>query len=100
MFHRNRTETTASQQTATMVANHSTLAEDLYLVYAGRNQDTERPILRAHLNPMVAWIWIGFFVVIFGTLVALVPPLPASKLAPARAPAPGKRRAAPVEVGD
>ena len=91
---------TASEQTATMVANRSTLVEDLYLVYAGRNQESERPIIRAHLNPLVAWIWIGFFVVLFGTLVALVPPLPASKLAPARAPAPGKRRAAPVEVGD
>src|SRR5438105_1365038 len=41
----------ANQQPATMVALHSTIQEDLYLVYAGRNQDTGRPIIKAHLNP-------------------------------------------------
>src|SRR5438270_7632253 len=39
----------ASQQTATMVANRSTVKEDLYLVYEGMNQDTGRPIIKAHL---------------------------------------------------
>ncbi|HLI64524.1 MAG TPA: heme lyase CcmF/NrfE family subunit, partial [Terriglobales bacterium] len=39
---------TASQQTSTIVANRSRLNEDLYLVYTGRNQDTGRPIIKAH----------------------------------------------------
>ena len=30
----------ASEQTSTIVANHSTLREDLYLVYSGQNPDT------------------------------------------------------------
>src|SRR5438270_8929052 len=34
----------ASQQASTIVANRSTMLEDLYLVYAGRNQDNDRPI--------------------------------------------------------
>jgi cytochrome c-type biogenesis protein CcmF len=63
----------ASQQTATMVANRSTIREDLYLVYSGRNPETGNPIIRAHLNPLVLWIWIGVFVVVLGTLVALMP---------------------------
>jgi cytochrome c-type biogenesis protein CcmF len=64
---------TASQQTSTVVANHSTLAWDLYVVYEGRNPDTQRPIIKAFLNPLVAWIWIGVIVVVLGTFIALIP---------------------------
>ena len=63
----------ASQQPSTIVANHSTLKEDLYLVYSGRNNDTERPIIKAHINPLVAWIWAGVLVMVFGTLIGLTP---------------------------
>jgi cytochrome c-type biogenesis protein CcmF len=70
----------ASQQTATIVANRSTLREDLYLVYSGLNDQTGHPIIRAHLNPLVMWIWIGVLTVLAGTVVALVP-----NAAPARA---------------
>jgi cytochrome c-type biogenesis protein CcmF len=80
----------ASQQTATMVANRSTIREDLYLVYEGQNQDTGRPILKAHLNPLVMWIWMGVLVMVFGTAVSLVPNATAVRLtaaAPLRAPA-------------
>src|ERR1700735_4692990 len=43
----------ASQQVQTMVANHSTLAWDLYVIYAGQNPDTNRPIIKVFLNPLV-----------------------------------------------
>ena len=72
-----------------MVANHSTLAWDLYVIYAGQNPDTNRPIIKVFLNPLVAWIWIGVVIVIIGTLVALVPNL-TTVLSPARARQPGK----------
>jgi cytochrome c-type biogenesis protein CcmF len=61
----------ASQQPSTIVANHSTLAADLYVVYAGREPDSQHPIIKVFLNPLVAWIWIGVGIVIFGTAVAL-----------------------------
>ena len=82
----------ASQQVQTMVANHSTLAWDLYVIYAGQNPDTNRPIIKVFLNPLVAWIWIGVVIVIAGTLVALVPNLTtvlssARGRLPAKAPA-------------
>ena len=82
----------ASQQVQTMVANHSTLAWDLYVIYAGQNSDTNRPIIKVFLNPLVAWIWIGVVIVIAGTLVALVPNLTtvlssARGRQPAKAPA-------------
>jgi len=63
----------ASQQPATMVANRSTLAEDLYIVYEGENLDTGRPIIKVHLNPLVMWIWIGVWIIIAGTIIAMVP---------------------------
>jgi cytochrome c-type biogenesis protein CcmF len=62
-------------QPQTMVANHSTLRWDLYVVYEGEDQTTGLPIIKARLNPLVSWIWIGLAVMVFGTLVALVPSL-------------------------
>jgi cytochrome c-type biogenesis protein CcmF len=70
----------ASEQSSTMVALHSTLASDLYVIYEGRNPDTDRPIIKVFLNPLMNWIWIGVLIVVVGTLLALVPSL-------ARAPA-------------
>jgi cytochrome c-type biogenesis protein CcmF len=58
-----------------MVSNYSTLQNDLYVVYEGKNPDTDKPIIKVFINPLVNWIWIGVGVVIFGTLIALVPPL-------------------------
>jgi cytochrome c-type biogenesis protein CcmF len=63
----------ASQTSSTMVALHSTLASDLYVIYEGRNPDTDKPIIKAFLNPLMNWIWIGVLIVIAGTLLALVP---------------------------
>ncbi len=75
----------ASGQPQTMVANRSTLQEDLYLVYAGKNQDTGQPIIKAHVNPLVLWIWIGVHLVLIGTAIALMPNAQAVKItAPAR----------------
>jgi cytochrome c-type biogenesis protein CcmF len=65
----------ASQTSSTMVALHSTLASDLYVIYEGRNPDTDKPIIKVFLNPLMNWIWIGVLIVIAGTLVALVPSL-------------------------
>jgi cytochrome c-type biogenesis protein CcmF len=64
----------ASQQPQTMVAIHSTVTGmDLYVVYEGVNPDTGQPIIKAFLNPLVNWIWLGVVVMAFGTLIALVP---------------------------
>jgi len=85
----------ASQQTSTMPRIRSTAAEDLYLVYEGLNQDTGRPIIKAHLNPLVMWIWVGVWIMIAGTLLALVP-----NSLPVRVPAPVPMHAEPVGAGD
>jgi cytochrome c-type biogenesis protein CcmF len=56
-----------------MVAIYSTLREDLYVVYAGQNPETQAPVVHAYLNPLVKWIWLGGLVVVLGTLVTLLP---------------------------
>ncbi len=66
---------TASQQNSTVVANHSTLQRDLYVIYEGKNPDTDKPIIKVFLNPLMNWIWIGVGIVVIGTFVALVPNL-------------------------
>ena len=63
----------ASQQAQTMVAIHSVPLWDLYVVYEGTNPDTGQPIVKAFLNPLVSWIWVGVTLMVFGTLIALVP---------------------------
>ena len=79
---------TASQQPSTVVANHSTLQNDLYVIYEGKNPDTEKPIIKVFLNPLMNWIWIGVIIVVLGTFVALVPNLarPATKASAAMEP--------------
>jgi cytochrome c-type biogenesis protein CcmF len=65
----------ASQTTSTMVALHSNLAEDLYVIYEGKNPDTDKPIIKVFINPLMNWIWIGVLIVVLGTFLALVPNL-------------------------
>jgi cytochrome c-type biogenesis protein CcmF len=72
------------------------LVTDVYLVYEGRNETTGRPIIKAHLNPLVPWIWTGLVVMVLGTITALIPNAAAVKVA-ARAPV---EAAEPVGAGD
>jgi cytochrome c-type biogenesis protein CcmF len=45
----------------------------LYVVLADRDPDSGKVVIQAFVNPLVAWVWIGGMVVLFGTLLALVP---------------------------
>jgi cytochrome c-type biogenesis protein CcmF len=94
----------ASQQQQHVPSIRSTLAEDLYVVYEGQNPDTGRPIIKAHLNPMVSWIWIGLLVMVFGTILALVPNAAPVRVPASEAASPGiardRVRVQPVGAGD
>jgi cytochrome c-type biogenesis protein CcmF len=84
----------ASQQASTKPDIRSTFKEDLYLVYEGQNEKSQ-PIIKAHLNPLVMWIWLGVWIMLAGTLLCLVPNAPA----PVRVQARSLVEAAPV-AGD
>ena len=63
----------ASQVTETMVAIQTSPLRDLYVVYAGRSPENNKPVIHAYLNPLVKWIWFGGLVVVLGTGLALFP---------------------------
>ena len=93
---------TATQQPQHMPSVYSPLREDLYVVFEGQNQDTGRPIIKAHLNPLVSWLWIGVLVMLFGTALALFPnaPAPVRAVAAATVAAGFHAPTAPVGAGD
>jgi len=63
----------ASRQPTSEVSIRRRLNEDLYINYAGTSNDGQREVIQAYVFPLVSWIWIGYWVVLFGTLICLVP---------------------------
>jgi cytochrome c-type biogenesis protein CcmF len=84
----------SSQQANTVPFIKSFLLEDLYVVYAGHEGNNNLPVINVHVNPLVSWLWVGWLMVIAGTLLALVP-----SEAAVRVPQPVAVRAAARDVG-
>jgi cytochrome c-type biogenesis protein CcmF len=63
----------ASQSQNSIVAIRRGLKEDLYINYAGVLPDGRKATFQFYQFPLVSWIWIGFWIVFFGTLICLVP---------------------------
>jgi cytochrome c-type biogenesis protein CcmF len=63
----------ASRSQVSEVSIRRRLNEDLYLNYAGNSTDSKRAVVQAYVNPLTSWVWIGYWVVLFGTLTCLVP---------------------------
>jgi cytochrome c-type biogenesis protein CcmF len=57
----------------TEVSQLNGLRDDLYVVVGTISAETKRATFRFHVNPLVAWIWIGVLVLISGTAVSLWP---------------------------
>ena len=87
----------ASQTSSTIVAIHSTVLRDLYVIFEGRNPDTNKPIIKVFLNPLVSWIWAGVAIVFAGTVLALLPGLRAQL---SNKPAPVEPRELAMAGGD
>lgn len=51
----------------------SGLRDDLYVVVGNIDPQSKRATLRFHVNPLVSWLWIGVFVLLFGASVSLWP---------------------------
>ena len=60
-----------SEQPHTMAAIFSTLKEDLYLILA--SIDEQGIAIRALINPLMVWMWIGSYVIGFGTVIVMWP---------------------------
>jgi len=57
----------------TMVAMRRTMGEDLYVVLAAYEAQSQGATYAITINPLVNWIWFGFGVLAFGTIIALLP---------------------------
>jgi cytochrome c-type biogenesis protein CcmF len=63
----------ADNQPSTEVAILRQLNEDLYVSFTSSSDDRKRAVIHAYVFPLVTWIWIGYFVVLAGTIVCLIP---------------------------
>ncbi len=63
----------ASGQSVSQVAIRRRLNEDVYLNFASMSEDGKHAVIQSYIFPLVSWIWIGFWVVMFGTVVCLIP---------------------------
>ena len=64
----------SSQQPTSIVAIRRRLNEDLYLNFAGMSEtEAGHAIIQVYVNPLVSCIWLGFWVVLLGTIICLVP---------------------------
>jgi len=60
-------------QPTTEVAIRRSPSEDLYIVLAGYDMQTQSATFEVVVNPLVNWIWFGFGIMAFGTGIALLP---------------------------
>jgi cytochrome c-type biogenesis protein CcmF len=49
------------------------LREDLYVIFAGLDDNSDSASFKVYLNPLISWLWFGGFVFTFGTLFAAWP---------------------------
>jgi cytochrome c-type biogenesis protein CcmF len=86
----------AQQQTQSEVALRSTPAEDLYVVLTDLDPTTGNAVIRAWVNPLVAWIWIGGVVMALGMMLILSSKPPVDPPVPQRAATKAQRVAVPA----
>ncbi len=61
------------QQPIAHVAYRAGLKEDLYLVLGDFSRDGQLATVRAMVNPLVSWIWLGGLVITLGTALSVLP---------------------------
>ena len=59
-----------TQQTMTIPALRSTMAEDVYVLLTGWESGGATATFRVYINPLVNWLWLGGLIFVVGTLVA------------------------------
>jgi cytochrome c-type biogenesis protein CcmF len=84
----------AQQQPQSEVAIRTTPLEDLYIVVTSFDASSDAAAVRAFVNPLTWWIWVGAFVMLLGMGVLLSSSAPVA----AAAPAPSRRRFEEVAV--
>lgn len=63
----------AKNEPASEVAIRRRPNEDVYLNFRGLSDDGEKVVIDAFVFPLVSWIWMGYWVVLSGTIICLIP---------------------------
>jgi cytochrome c-type biogenesis protein CcmF len=63
----------SSQEQASTIGIRRRLNEDLYVNYSGVLPDNSKAIFQIYIFPLVCCIWIGYYVLLFGTIICLIP---------------------------
>ena len=51
----------------------STLNKDIYSIFSSVSNDNNTAFIKIMVNPLVKWVWIGGYLLAFGTVIALWP---------------------------
>jgi len=62
-----------NRETTTEVALWKGWGEDLYVVLAGLDNSRTRVTLKAYVNPLQVWLWIGVLLMVLGGIIVLFP---------------------------
>jgi cytochrome c-type biogenesis protein CcmF len=58
---------------------------DVYIVLTGYDTTSGLANLRVYINPQILWVWVGFLILAFGTLICLIPQTVVDRLSRPRA---------------
>jgi len=51
----------------------STINKDIYSIFSSVSSDNSTAFVKIMINPLVKWVWIGGYLLTFGTVIALWP---------------------------
>jgi cytochrome c-type biogenesis protein CcmF len=63
----------ASQEQSSIIGIRRRINEDLYIVFSGISPDNTKAIFQIYVSPLVTLIWGSFYILLFGTIVCLIP---------------------------
>jgi cytochrome c-type biogenesis protein CcmF len=63
----------SSQEQSSTVGIRRRLNEDLYVNFSGISPDRSKAIFQLYVFPLVSCIWAGYWVLLVGTLICLIP---------------------------
>jgi hypothetical protein len=63
----------ASQEQSSIIGIRRRLNEDLYINFLRISQDNTKAIFQLYVFPLVTLIWGSFYILLFGTIICLIP---------------------------
>jgi cytochrome c-type biogenesis protein CcmF len=63
----------ASQEQSSIIGIRRRINEDVYINFAGLSQDNTKAIFQLYVFPLVTLIWGSFYILLFGTVICLIP---------------------------